>query len=190
MSGDKNGQNAQGTYWNELILCKVASCYVRRYRDRQAAWINYTGIFKATVSSGTIGAWVVWRDYALVWGVLLAAMQILDAIKEFLPETKNRRSASDFVSAVENMIIDARFEWYEISAGKYDANEIMTMWRRLAKLLNENEAKYFPDGLPADMARQKLAEAEAAAYFLKIYGASGAKHEGSRHEISASRGIR
>jgi len=172
-SGDQAEHDAQDVYWKQLVTCKIVAGYVRRYRDRQSAWINSTGIFKAIVSSGTIGAWVIWKAYALVWGVLLAAMQILDAIKEFIPQTRNRRNASDFVSAMEHIIIDARFEWYEVSNGKYDALEIMNRWRKLAKLLIETECKYFPDGIPADSGRQKLAEDEARAYFVNIYGVGG-----------------
>lgn len=54
--------------------------------------------------------------------------------------------------------------------GKYDTGEVMARWRKLAKLLNEIEGKYFPEGLPADAKRQRLAEAEANAYFLNEYG--------------------
>jgi hypothetical protein len=46
----------------------------------------------------------------------------------------------------------------------------MERWRALAKLLSETETKYFPDGLPLNEARQKLAEAEARAYFSNLYG--------------------
>jgi hypothetical protein len=176
VSGDQSGHAAQEAYWQELVLCKVVSCYVRRYRDQQARWINYTGIFKAVVTSSTIGAWVIWKDYALVWGILLGITQIIDALKEYIPQTKNRRNASDFVSTLENIIIDARFEWYEVFNGEYDAGAIMGRWRKLAKLLNETETKYFPDGLPADLKRQKLAEKDAAAYFLNIYGVGGTEN--------------
>jgi hypothetical protein len=86
---------------------------------------------------------------------------------------KNRRSASEFVSAIETIIIDARFEWYEIFDGKYEAGEIMDRWRKLARLMNETEGKYFPDGLPMNAERQRLAEAEASAYFSSTYGVGG-----------------
>ncbi len=176
MSGSNGGHEAQEAFWKQLVLCKIVSCYVRRYRDQQARWINFTGIFKAFVTSSTIGAWVIWKDYALLWGILLAVTQVLDAIKEFIPQTKNRRNASDFVLAMENIVIDARFEWYEVFNGKYDADEIMSRWRKLAKLLNETEAKYFPDGLPADQKRQSLAEGDAAAYFSSVYGVGGTEN--------------
>ncbi|HTB45852.1 MAG TPA: hypothetical protein VK741_19685 [Acetobacteraceae bacterium] len=173
MSDTDLGAGEQQTYWNQLVLVKVVACYVRRYRDEQAWWINRIGLFKAVVTSSTIGAWAIWKDYAFVWGVLLGAAQILDAAKEYIPQTKHRRSASEFVAAIENVFIDARFEWYGIFSGKCPPDEIMERCRKLAKLLNEIETKHFPEGLPSNPARQKLAEADAQAYFLSTYGVGG-----------------
>jgi hypothetical protein len=171
------GNGAQEAYWKQLVTCKIVSCYIKYYRDSQARWINITGIFKAVVTSSTIGAWVVWKQYAIVWGLLLAATQVLDAIKEYIPQTKGRRAASEFVQAMESLIIDARFEWFSVFNGDYTAAEIMDRWRKLAKLMNEIETKYFPDGLPADHKRQKLAERDAQAYFLNTYGVGDSGHE-------------
>lgn len=168
MSG--TGHGAQEAYWQQLVTCKIVSCYVKLYRDGQTWWIKRIGIFKAVATSGTIGAWVVWKEYAFVWGVILALAQVLDAIKEYIPQTKGQRAASEFVQAMETLIIDARFEWYSVFSGQLSAPEIMTRWRKLAKLMIEIETKHFPDGLPANEKRQKLAEAEAEAYFAGIYG--------------------
>jgi len=170
------GERAQEAYWQELVMLKVIACYVRRYRDRQAWWINKIGLFKAIVTSGTIGAWAIWKDYAFIWGILLGATQILDASKDYIPQTKNRRSASEFVATIENIIIEARFEWFEIFHGKYPADEIMDRWRKLAKLLNEAESKCFPDGLPSDPTRQRLAEQDANTYFQTYYGVKGVEN--------------
>jgi hypothetical protein len=167
------GHREQQTYWNQLVLVKVVACYVRRYRDEQAWWITRLGFFKVAVMSGTIGAWGLWKDYAFVWAVLLGIAQILDAAKDYIPQTKHRRNASEFVSALENVIIDARFEWHSIFRGQYAAAEIMERWRALAKLLNETETKHFPDGLPVKESRQKLAEDDARAYFSTMYGVGG-----------------
>ncbi len=106
--------------------------------------------------------------------MLICAAQILDAAKDYIPQTRNRRNASEFVSVIESVIIDARFEWFSIFNGEYSSAEIMDRWRKVAKLLNEIESKYFPDGLPADPARQQLAEEEAKAYFLSNYGVGDA----------------
>lgn len=173
MSEAGSGQAAQETYWNQLVLLKVVACYMRRYRDEQARWINRIGLFKAVVTSGTIGAWVIWKDYAFVWGVLLGCAQILDAGKDFLPHTKNRRGASELLGVVENLFIDARFDWFAIFSGECSAGDIMGRWRALARLLNEAERQHFPDGIPA---RLELAEAEANAYILSTYGIGGGDH--------------
>ncbi len=173
----ESGHGAQEAYWQQLVTCKIVSCYVKLYRDGQARWINITGIFKAVVTSSTIGAWAIWKEYAFIWGILLAAAQVLDSIKEYIPQTKGRRAASEFVQAMESLIIDARFEWYSVFNGEYTSAEIMERWLKLAKLMNEIETKYFPDGLPADAKRQKLAEQEAQAYFLNTYGVGVAGDE-------------
>ncbi len=70
------------------MTLKVVALYVRRYRDEQAWWITRIGVFKAIVTSGTIGAWAIWKDYAFVWGILLGAAQILDAAKEFIGDAQ------------------------------------------------------------------------------------------------------
>ncbi len=62
MSDAGAGQAAQETYWNQPVMLKVVASYVRRYRDEQAWWITRIGFFKAVVTSGTIGAWAVWKD--------------------------------------------------------------------------------------------------------------------------------
>jgi hypothetical protein len=77
--------------------------------------------------------------------------------------------------AWESIVIDARFEWYEIFDGQHEAGEIMDRWRKLARFMNETEGKYFPDDLPANAERQRLADADACAYFSNIYGVGGAE---------------
>ncbi len=177
MSEGGAAHSEQETYWNQLVLLKIVSCYVRRYRDQQSWWIATIGFFKAAITSSTIGAWIIWKEHAVVWGALIGISQILDAGKEYLPQTKNRRSASEFVSNIENIFIDARFEWYSIYSGKCDPDDIMERWRKLAKLLNEVETKSFPDGLPANAVRQRLAEEDARAYFLSTYGVEGHEND-------------
>jgi hypothetical protein len=125
------------------------------------------------MTSGTIAAWAIWKEYAVVWGVLLGVSQLLDAGKEYLPQAKSRKAASEFVTTVEGLFIDARFDWHLIFSGDIKPDDIMARWRSLAKLLHEAESKYFPDGLPASSARQRLAEKDARDYFLSTYGVEG-----------------
>jgi hypothetical protein len=176
VSHPEAGRHAQETYWNQLVLLNVVAFYVRAYRDRQARWIDGTGLLRALVTSGTIGAWIIWKDHAMIWGALVGITQMLDAAKDYLPQAKNRRSASEFLATMDNIIIDARFEWFAVFNGEYEAGEIMTRWRKLAKLLAETEARHFPDGLPANLARKNVAKAEASAYLMGLYGVGASDH--------------
>jgi hypothetical protein len=136
-------------------------------------WISRLGALKAVVSSGTIGAWAIWKDYAIIWGGLIALVQVIDALKDYIPQAKHAKAASDFVAALEDIINDARLEWHGVFNGKFDAEGIMTRWRKLAGALSAAEHKHFPDGMPANEKRQTLAESDANAYFLAMYGVGG-----------------
>lgn len=99
--------------WNQLVLLKVFAGYVRRYRDEQAWWVSRIGLFKVVVTSGTIGAWDIWKHYAFLWSLLLGAPQILDAAKDYIPQSAHRRHASELLGVIKNTVIDTRFEWFE-----------------------------------------------------------------------------
>ncbi len=74
------------------------------------------------LTSSTIGAWGIWKDYAFVWAVLLGVVQIIDAAKDYIPQIKHRRDANACVMALENLFIDARFEWHSVPMGKFSAD--------------------------------------------------------------------
>ena len=84
---DAGLHRAQARYWNQTVELKGLAVLIRLYRDDQARWISRLGIVKALAASSTIAGWSIWKDYALVWGIILALSQLLDAIKEYLPSS-------------------------------------------------------------------------------------------------------
>lgn len=160
----------QELYWKQLVEVKVVSSYIRLYRDEQSVWINRLGMFRAVATSSTIAGWAIWKDYAFVWGIILAASQVADALKAYLPNAKRQRSASELVNVLESLLIDAKFEWESVFAGTFSAEDILSRYRKLARLQLEAEKKFFPDGLPPDPRLRALAERDASAYFKATYG--------------------
>jgi len=160
----------QELYWRQLVELRVAANYVRLYRDDQASWINRVGIFRAIATSSTIAGWVIWKDYAFVWAIVLAISQLADATKDYLPNAKRQRAASELTVLLESLFIDARFEWEAISSGSMTNDDIMAGFRRLARLQLEAEQKHFPDGLPSNPRMRMLAEQEASTYVEKNSG--------------------
>ncbi len=81
----------QQLYWTQMIELKVAASYIRHYRDYLGKWVTGLGTLRAIASSGSIAAWALWKEYAFVWGTIIAASQVVDALKDVFPSRKNIR---------------------------------------------------------------------------------------------------
>lgn len=63
-----NPHRQQQLYWAQMIELKVATAYIRRYRDYLGKWTTGLGTVKAVASSGGIAGWAIWQEHAFVWG--------------------------------------------------------------------------------------------------------------------------
>ena len=59
--------------------------YLQAYQIHSEKWDNRIQIFLAITSSSSIGGWVIWNEYGIIWGSLIAVSQVINAIKRFLP---------------------------------------------------------------------------------------------------------
>jgi hypothetical protein len=100
-----------------MVELKVAACYIRRYRDNLSNWVTAVGTLRAIASSGAIAAWALWRQYAFVWGAIIAASQVVDALRDVFPFTKKHKAAGEHTLTLNELVIDAQLEWENISSG-------------------------------------------------------------------------
>jgi hypothetical protein len=159
----------QQLYWRELGELATAFCYYRLLRNRLTRTNQTIGILKAVAASGTIAAWAIWQQAALLWAAIIAASQLIDAVKDVIPFQKDHRAASDLVHTLDNIFIDAQFEWENIFTGRVPRNEILDRRQKLMRLRIEAEHKYLPDHVSSGR-RFALAKTEAASYLSAIYG--------------------
>jgi hypothetical protein len=117
-----------------MVELKQLATFARLYRDDQAKWVKRIGMVKATATSSTIAGWSIWKDYAVVWGVVLALSQLLDALKDYLPHQKQQRAASDLAGIAESLFIDAELEWDDVFRGHLADGDILRKWQTLAKV--------------------------------------------------------
>ncbi len=164
-TGASNPLRAPDLYWKELQQLKAACVCMRLYRNRLGRRVRAVEIIKAVASSGGIAGWVIWKEYPFVWTGIIAAAQVLDAIKGVFPFAKSHKAASDLTVALEVLYIDAEDEWESIHAGRLSADAITKRRTKLRKLQLAEERRYFPEGveLPPDLIR--LATEDANAYF-------------------------
>ena len=153
-----------------MIELRVAAGYIRRYRDRLGGWVTRLGTLKAIASSGGIAAWAIWREHAFVWGTIIAASQVADALKEVFPFTKTHKAASEHAITLDSIFIDAQSEWESIFSGRYSNDQIINRRHKLMKLQHDAERHNFPYGLAAKTALFAEAQQEARDYFAATYG--------------------
>jgi hypothetical protein len=150
-------------YWNALVQMKVACAYIRRYRGRQKKWVTALAVLRAIASSGGIAGWAIWHELSFVWGAIIAASQVADALSGVFPFAKKHKSATKHTVTLDALFIDAQLEWEAIFAGRVSDTEIANRVYRLRKAVNDAEIKHFPDGLEVDHDLFDLAQSDAQA---------------------------
>jgi hypothetical protein len=171
MSENNEGlHRQQALYWSKMVDLKVAASYICRYRDYLGKWVTGIGTIRAIASSSSIAAWVVWKEYAFVWGLIIAISQVLDALKDVFPFSKRFKAASEHSVALDSLFIDAQLEWESIFSGRYSNDQIVSRLHKLRKLQHDAEVRSFKDGLPIREDLLGKAQEEAELFFDSTYG--------------------
>jgi hypothetical protein len=171
MIGDASSPHRQqDLYWSKMIELKVAASYIRRYRDHLGRRVTGVGTIRAIASSAGIAAWAVWAKYAFVWGVIIAASQVADALRDVFPFTKTQKAASEHAITLDGLFIDAQLEWESIFSGRFTDDQIMNRLHKLRKLQHDAERHSFPSGLPTKDVLFSQAQEDAKSYFEVTYG--------------------
>jgi hypothetical protein len=158
----------QALYWKELVDLKVGCEYVRRYRDNLAATMTRFAVIRAVVSVSALGAWAAVKSCPMVWGGIIAAAQVADALQNAIPFAARFRTNA-LCSTFDALFIDCQMEWEDIFAGRLDEAEISKRRHKMMKLRHDADVKNLPNGLPARKSLLRLAEADAAAYFRNTF---------------------
>ena len=97
-------------------------------------------IFLALTSSGSIAAWVIWKEYPIFWGGIIAVSQVISAIKPYFPYNKYVNELNDRYLKVEFINIGLEQLWYKYSRKKIaeeDSNlQYVEIRKEIAKALN------------------------------------------------------
>ncbi|HUZ65982.1 MAG TPA: hypothetical protein VMU82_19935 [Acetobacteraceae bacterium] len=107
----------------------------------------------------------------MIWGGVIAASQVADALKDVFPFTARHKAANDLVTTLEALLIEALYEAEGVYAGQFTNEQITDRRRVLMKLRHDADAKHFPTGdLPERKDLLALADEAAIAYFDSMFG--------------------
>jgi hypothetical protein len=157
-------------YWKEMTDLKADASYIRLYRNSQGRWVTRLAVLKAIASSTGIAAWVFWKEYAFLWGAIIATSQVADALKDVFPFAKRHKAASVHSMILDNLFNDVQLEWEKILSGRYSDEEIMDLRHKLGKKQLDVLQRSFPEGLAPNDVLLADAKRDTEEYFRTTYG--------------------
>jgi hypothetical protein len=125
---------------------------------------------RAVASAGGIAAWAVWKQYAYVWACIIAASQVVDALKNVFPFYKRRGAPSRWSRTLNRLFVEAQRDWDAISGGRCTNAQIRRLSHQLRLKKERAEAKYIPHGLAMREDLFEKAQLEANRFFAARYG--------------------
>lgn len=161
---------AQERFWKELHQLKLEVVFVQELLREAERNERFLKLFFAITSSASIGAWVVWKELALLWGAIIAGSQVLSAIYPHLPYAERLKTFSLVHRDFEKLFIDAEYKWQTVANGSLSIKEIdderMRLQMKKNKILNE----HMPGSIfPTSPRKAERAKKEAANYFAHYY---------------------
>ena len=161
--------NYQSLYWDTLVQLRANVYYLQAYQIHLEKWDNRIQIFLAVTSSSSIGGWVIWNEYGIIWGALIAVSQVINAIKRFLPFQKRAKQIGSLNTEVEKLALDAESQWFSVFEGKLTDEDIFNLVTKLKQQKLEASHKHFKDqALPIKSKYEPEAAERTRAYF-EIY---------------------
>jgi len=159
----------QKIYWQVLVDLRFYCFYLDLYRrliDRIDYWI---GVLLAVASSGSIGAWTVWKEVPMLWGAIIAGSQVIHTMRPFLPGKAQRAKVAALGNDLDRLAIQVEEYWLSVRNGEATEQDIVRMVSQVRGKLQESQIKHFGDRTLREIPSLKRTAEERAKNYLDIY---------------------
>jgi len=114
----------QLNYWRELTQLKEHSYYINEYIVQDQKISRSISSFLAITSSSSIGAWVIWENYAYLWGAIIALSQVVNAIRQFLPYKERLTHLPGLKNELAFLCLEMEKSWFSVAEAEWTVKEI------------------------------------------------------------------
>jgi len=160
----------QKRYWQELVQLKFELCYLDEYKGRTEKVNQTIQMFTAITSSASIGGWALWNSISYIWATIIAASQVLAAIKTYLPYNRRSKAINDTYNQLSLLFIKAEHGWFQVSDGSMTTREINDKQFELKKEKQLVYNKTFASqSLPTNSRIRARADQTTERYFANFY---------------------
>jgi hypothetical protein len=169
--------NIRDYYWEFFVNVKFTYYYYGLYLDNSYKWTRYLNSFLAIAASTSIAAWVIWNQIPLVWAGIIAASQVINAIKGYLPYNDRSTRLSKMLPSLNLMLDEMELLWLDIINKKTTDDEIDKQLKKFMHTVTEtiNHALMGID-VPTKMSYRELAHEMTTDYIatrLEKYDTDG-----------------
>ncbi len=127
----------------ELKDCRYhADCMalmVKRYRK----YDRNLNIFLAITSSSSIAGWAIWSDWAMAWGIIIAASQVITALKPIFSFNKHVHTLNTRCYKQEFLFLELDSLWHNLKDKEISNEAAKAKLEHLKQRITENE--FFDD---------------------------------------------
>lgn len=123
--------------WNDLARTQYRINYTNLLIEKFQNYDLLVNVFLAIATSASIGAWVVWNEFPLVWASIIAISNIVTVIKPYFPYSKYIKTLNDKYILAQDLFLTYERVWYQIEKAKLTEDEIAEKYFELCKRQNE-----------------------------------------------------
>jgi hypothetical protein len=153
-----------------LFQLQVHIFYLDGYLLRCQRSERGIGYCLAISASSSIAGWVIWQKYGAVWAVIIAASQVVSAIRHLLPSRTRSELLQQVLPDLSSLFVEAERDFYDVIHGELTdrdiherAVEIQGKKMAIANRLNKT-------ALHESRSLLGAAETRASQYFHTMYG--------------------
>jgi hypothetical protein len=160
----------QQRYWTQLKHLRTHVFYLHLYATKADRNDKLVNIFLAVASSSSIAAWALWQEYKLLWAFIIAAAQVVTAVKPFLPFRQRVKAVTALNDSLQTIALESERYWFHVSEGLFGDEEIHDKVIDIAGKISKAEQKCMSGVvLPHDKGILSSAEIEADKYLRSHY---------------------
>lgn len=157
-------------YWTFFFTIKHKFYYYKHFQIlfNRINWC-ISGFLSLTAIS-CIAAWDIWKDYQLLWAILICASQIIQALFPKLPYNDLLISTKFMISSLDKLLLQIEHDWLYLDIHNLSDDEILKLLdehqSQHAELINQFFAATF---LPVIKYCEKKAEEDCKNFFSITY---------------------
>ena len=160
----------QERYWKELYQLKIHVNYLMIYLEKSEFNDKAVNIFLAITSSSSICGWAIWQKYSFIWAIVIAASQLITAIKMFLPYKTRMKIIGGLVHELEEILHYCEMRWFDVAEGNLTEEDIHKLQFEIRKRKAQAVKKHLGiDTLPPKKNYFDEARGLANTYFDNFY---------------------